>query len=353
VVTYHVGQVEAQTSFAVHRIPKVPTYRKLSPGPSYQKLFVLDPLLAWKLFEVIRKHRIDIIHAHHYEGLMVSLAVSPLCNLEIVYDAHTMLESELPYYRVGIPMFLKRCLGRHLDRWLPRRASHVATVTEHIRAKLIREGALDPQRVTTLPSGVNCAHFDIAEPAVENRNGIYTVLFTGNLAAYQGIDLLLAAFAEVVDKRKDVRLKIVSDSSFAPYEDLAKQLGVRDRVDMIFSSFDALPRHLAAADVAVNPRVYCDGIPVKLLNYMAARKPVVSFAGSAKFLTHGERGWVVPDGDVLGFADGILRLLADPKLARGLGQRAREFAETELSWAGTARRAEELYRNLLRGRLQE
>ena len=44
--------------------------------------------------------------------------------------------------------------------------------------------------------------------------------------------------------------------------------------------------YLAAADVALNPRVHSSGTPQKLLNYMAAAKPVVSFEGSAKGLTH-------------------------------------------------------------------
>jgi len=46
VITYHLGQRVVDLPFAVHRIPRVPTYQRLKPGPSYQKLLLVDPLLA-------------------------------------------------------------------------------------------------------------------------------------------------------------------------------------------------------------------------------------------------------------------------------------------------------------------
>ena len=73
VVTYHLGNDGFAGPLVIHRIPRVWTYRKLSPGPSYQKVLVLDPLLALTLRRVLRHHRIDIIHAHHYEGLLASV----------------------------------------------------------------------------------------------------------------------------------------------------------------------------------------------------------------------------------------------------------------------------------------
>src|SRR5690606_8883905 len=44
--TYHLGTSGGSLPFAVHRVPRVPTYRRMEPGPDYQKLAVMDPLLA-------------------------------------------------------------------------------------------------------------------------------------------------------------------------------------------------------------------------------------------------------------------------------------------------------------------
>ena len=75
VVTYHLGQQVEELPFRIHRIPNIPTYKKLSPGPTYQKLWLLDTLLASKVNAVVRKEKIHIIHAHHYEGLIAGSAL--------------------------------------------------------------------------------------------------------------------------------------------------------------------------------------------------------------------------------------------------------------------------------------
>jgi glycosyltransferase involved in cell wall biosynthesis len=140
---------------------------------------------------------------------------------------------------------------------------------------------------------------------------------------------------------------IVSESPFAPYDSLASELGIRGSIEVVPAGFDRVPTLLAAADIAVNPRVDCDGIPLKLLNYMAAARPVISFASAAPGVRHRETGWLVPDGDVDAFADGILTVLADESLAQRLGKNARSFVEAHHSWRKTAEQTEEVYRRLL------
>jgi hypothetical protein len=71
VVTYHLGEKLQRTPFSLYRIRDVKTYRKYSPGPTYQKLLVLDTLLMLKLFQVLNDHEIELIHAHHYEGIIM------------------------------------------------------------------------------------------------------------------------------------------------------------------------------------------------------------------------------------------------------------------------------------------
>jgi hypothetical protein len=72
VATYHIGDDTGPLPFEVHRIPHVSFYRRSDPGPTYGKLMVLDPLLGRSLRRLIRTARFDVIHAHHYEGLLVA-----------------------------------------------------------------------------------------------------------------------------------------------------------------------------------------------------------------------------------------------------------------------------------------
>ena len=346
-VTYHYGSGEAAPGILVHRIPAIKSYRRLSPGPTYVKLGLLDPMLSYKLWQVLRRYPVDIIHAHHFEGLLVSAVARLGTRIPLIFDAHTLLTSELPFYPLGLPLRAKQFIAAASDRHLPGVADHVFTVTERIRDRLLRLGALREEGVSVIPNGVESHFFDGHKERAKSTNGSPTLIFTGNLAPYQGIDLMLQALRKVLDRRSDVRLKIVTESSFEHYDALARELGITGSIDLVLAPFDEIPGLLAGAAVAVNPRTDCDGIPVKLLNYMAAGKPVVSFAGSAPGLRHRETGWLVPDGDVDGFAEGALTLLANVELADALGRNAKLFVEAQHSWERSAEMAEGIYRRLI------
>jgi glycosyltransferase involved in cell wall biosynthesis len=354
VVTYHYGSAEVGPTLSVHRIPKIKSYNNLSPGPTYVKLALLDPLLAVKLWQVLRHHRVDIIHAHHFEGLLVAAAARLRGKTPIIFDAHTLLTSELPFYSLGLPRWLTNRIAASFDRRLPAIADHVITVTERIRQRLLQFGRVPEERVSVVPNGIESQFFSDSASregkGVNGRPSRPTLIFTGNLAPYQGIDLMLQALRKVLNRRSDVRLKIVTESSFEHYDALARELGISGSIELVRAQFEEIPMLLAGATVAVNPRTECDGIPVKLLNYMAAGKPVLSFAGSAPGVCHRQTGWLVPDGDVDGFAEGALTLLGNAELASALGQNARQLVKDQHDWDRSAELTENIYHRVIRER---
>lgn len=348
VVSYHLGEGPALAGVTLHRIRDVPTYRRYEPGPTWQKLLVLDPLLALRTAGLLRSRPINVIHAHHVEGLLTALLARGRRRIPIVYDVHTILESELPFYTVGFGRRMLARVGRALDAHLPRHAAWIVAAHEDIRRRLTE---MDPglaSRITVATSGAELKPFARDRPVPRPLDDPTRILvYTGNLASYQGIDLMLRAFAALRSYRTDVRLRIVADSPFEPYEPLAAKLGVRGAIDLVSAGFDDIPDHLMDADVALNPRTSCDGIPQKLVNYMAAGAPIVSFRSSAKYLAHGQLGWIVEDGDVAGFAAAIDHLLRNPALASRLGANARTYAQATLTWERAAEQVEAVYRKIL------
>ena len=194
---------------------------------------------------------------------------------------------------------------------------------------------LRPDRITVVTNGVESDCFRVATP--HSQDGLVRLIYTGTLAPYQNVELLLEAFARARRVRRDLRLCFAVSSSFEPYEALARRLGLREAIEVLADGFAELPLRLATAAIAVLPRISSPGIPQKLLNYMAAGKAIVASAGSAKVLEHDRTGLVVADGDVSGFAAAVLRLAGDPELGQALGRRARETVEREFSWEGAAR----------------
>jgi len=352
-VTYHLGTGDDPESLEIHRIRDVPSYRNTGPGPTLRKLTRLDPMLTRRLRGFLRDHRVDVIHAHHYEGLLVALAGSRGTGLPVVYDAHTMLSTELPGYRLAVPRPLLRAMGRFLDRHLPIRADHIVAVTHSMKEKLEALG-VDPGRVTVVSQGIEGESFlELSNGAgyMDRRRGRpATVVFAGNLAAYQGIDLLLEAIAIARRNRADLRLRILSSSSFEPYEAQSTALGIREAVVIEPVELSELPAALGDADIAVNPRTDCDGIPIKLLNYMAAARPIVSCEGSYPIQSEEPTALLVRDGDANAFANAIISLLDDPPAAEALGRAGRRYVEAHHDWARLAERTEDIYRHVMADR---
>lgn len=348
VITYPVGESSAVSSFPIHRAGKAMKLGTIAPGPTPRKLLQYDPMLAAKIGQVLSEKPFDVVHAHHVEGLLTAWWGRGRKPVPLVYDAHTMLSSELPSYGRSALNRLMGGAGRWLDLNLPPLADHVVTVTPDIRDRLLRCGRLTHDQITVAMNGVELDYFERAvgrEPIAPDR-----VIYTGTLAGYQGFDLLLKAFAKAHAVRPSMRLVVAASSSFERYEELAASLGIREAIILEADDFKFLPDRLADAAIAVMPRTVCDGIPQKLLNYMAAGKAVVSSAGSAKVIQDEHNGLVVPNDDVEAFAAALLRISGDPSLRRRLATAAFEHVARECAWSRTAEICENVYLGLTGGR---
>ena len=111
---------------------------------------------------------------------------------------------------------------------------------------------------------------------------------------------------------------------------------------------DEIPRFLDAADVLVSPRSTGTNTPLKIYQYLRSGRPIVA----TRLLTHTQ----VLDDDVAlltpatpeGFAEGILKAIADPSLGRAVGARARLMAETKYSYEAYLNRTRQACEHLTR-----
>ena len=333
VVTYHLGNDRSVKGMKVHRTPPLRFYQDFSAGPNYAKLLLLDPMLTRRLYQVVREHGIRIIHAHHFEGALCALAVKQMVgNVRVIYDAHTSLHDELFDYSFRAPRLLKKVASDVLDSGIPRWCDHVITVSDRLR-RFIMSCGVPAAKVNVIPMGVNVGEFPTV-PTQEARTKLGlgdhpTVLYTGNLAPFQGVDHLLAAFRIVSETSPQSQLVIVGKETTG-YRRKVEGMGIANRITFAGERpFEEVRMFLAAADVVVLPRDNCVGFPLKLLNYMAAGKAIVAFeGGTGDVLRHLENGYVVPDGDQEAFARGILHCLHDRGLSEQMGHAARGTADT-------------------------
>jgi glycosyltransferase involved in cell wall biosynthesis len=144
------------------------------------------------------------------------------------------------------------------------------------------------------------------------------VVFAGEIGLRKGADILCRAWQLVAQQRPKARCLMVGPlGDFAPPG--AERLEVRSAVDSI--EMKEVLRH--ARVVALPARA--EGMPMVLTEAMSMGRPFVSTpVGGVPELADGG-GMLVPVDDEIGLADRLTDLLADPDLARTIGERGRQF----------------------------
>jgi 1,2-diacylglycerol 3-alpha-glucosyltransferase len=353
IVTYPHGHDLPVGKVQLWRVADWRTSRAVLAGPSLGKLW-LDFLLLVKLCGVIRRQRIEIIHAHNYEGVLIGIAAKLITRCPLVYNAVNLMSDELPSYGFIRPVFMARLLARWLDWFVPLFPERMIAVTTELYNHLLA-GGVAPGRLARVPLGIKTARFDNAnQERFRKQYSLGTrpvVMYTGINNRFQRIDYLLRAFQLVVREEPSAVLMAVSpltgEPDLATSQALARTLEIEDRVIWVESQeLEDLADYLAAATVTVIPRPEVPGHPIKLLNYMAAAKPIVCFAGAAKEVRAMREALVVPDHDWWQLGKAVVQLLRDPELAGRLAANARTRVVDTLDWPLLCDKIELVYETL-------
>ena len=355
IVTYPMGQKDIVVRHAkVHRTGPFRPETDAKVGPSREK-FLRDLALLRLLHRVIQRERIDIIHAHNYEGALIGMMAKWITGRPLLYNAVNLMSDELAGYGFIRPAWLAHAIAHGLDWFVPIFPDHITAVSPELKQWFVERGTAE-RKVDMIPAGIVPELFDSADPEKLRRrhriNGRAIVMYTGVLNAFQRIDYLLRAFAVVSKQLPDALLMmvspLVSESHRREHKKLADQLGISDAIMWIAPhSLDDLPSYLALASVTVISRPECPGHPVKLLNYMLAGKPIVCFEGAAKGLRHLHDAFIVPNHDCEALGKGIITLLKDRALAAKLGANARTTVLDNFDWRRICERIERIYDRLL------
>ncbi len=325
VVTYPTAQhLVPIERIAIHRARKLPGLWTARPF-GWQKL-VLDLLLLWTLWRVVRRHAIEVIHAHNVEAPLLAFIVRALTGVPVVYHAHNALADELPcYFRRRFARRLARRAGAACDRVLARGADRVIALSDRLAAYLAVRGAAGRLQLVP-PVAPRLPRLPVARPLASNGGPL--VMYSGNLDPYQDLGCLLEAFLRLRAAEPRARLVLVTHRGAHPNTARrAARLTQHPGVSVTeVPSFAAAVRLLATADILVCPRGSWSGFPIKAVNYMALGRPIVHARASAHAIEDGVTGLVVEDGNAGALARAMLRIARDPVLAAQLGRAARRTA---------------------------
>ncbi len=239
-----------------------------------------------------------------------------------------------------------------LNRWLYRRATDlVVTVTEAIRRQYVASGLVAPDRVVTLPGGVdrNIFHPGVdgaaARRALDPPGGVPLVGVVSGLRAMKGHQVAVDAAVRLSREGRNFHLVFVGRGAHeAAVRRAIAESGLAARVKVPGFAPD-VAAVMAALDIALYPALESEGMSRVVFEYLAMGKPLVASRVGVvpEVLEDGATALLVPGGDAAALAAALARLLDDSALRQKLGEAGVRLTADRLSGARLAAELGRLY----------
>lgn len=291
----------------------------------YQLIYFTEAVV---LAEHLKAQRVTHLHSHFaHASCTVALLAARLAEIPFSFTLHGPVD------------FVNPILWR-LDTKIAD-ADFVACISHYCRSQaMLVSPSKHWNKLHIIHCGVEPSRYD-----QETNNG-KEILFIGRLAAEKGAPVLIDALPRIRATHPDLQLTLIGDGpEREQLETQVRDLALTDVVTFTgYKNQDEVAEALGGTALFVLPS-FAEGVPVVLMEAMAARTPVVTtrIAGIPELVEDGVSGRIVPPGDGEALADAIIEILNSPETARSMGAKGREKVEAEFDVVKEARKLASLF----------
>ncbi len=365
--TYHLTSAkQGSTAAAVEDVDGLRFYRCEVPAaaPAGINEWRLMRSTEKRLEQLARELRPDVLHAHSpVLNAIPAIRVGRRLGIPVVYEVRAFWEDAAVDHGTTAEGSLRYRATRVLESWAFKRVGHVFTICEGLRRDIVARG-IPEQKVTVIPNAVDVQGFQLSgEPdsALKRKLGLNgkTVLgFVGSFYAYEGLDLLLEAFARLQAQRQDLRVLLVGGGpQEANLKAQAERLRIADKV--VFTGrvpHAEVSRYYDLIDLLVYPRH-----SMRLTELVTPLKPLEAMAqgrifmasdvgGHKELIRDGETGRLFAAGKVDSLVTTVGEMLDHREQWPAMRAAGRRFVEQVRNWKNSVANYDSIYRRLVAGR---
>ena len=311
------------------------------------RLMRIDPFLFWGMVSLIRRESPQIVHTHLFKSDFHGRLAARIAGVPVVVSTLHSID----------PWAQERSLGR-LYGWTARFADRVIAVSEDVRRFHATYTGIPEEKLVTIENGVDIHRFAGLESSgravrkeLDFDNAALVFGVVGRLTPPKDHSTFLKAATLILKKVPKARFLIVGEGPLRKdLEVQAQKTGLGNAV--IFTGLRKdVPAVLAALDVLVFSSLW-EGLPVALLEGMAAARPIVAttVGGIPEVVLPDKSAFLVPPGDAHALAQACLRLASDPATRHSMGQAGLERVVARYSIDAMIDRTAALYAKLLQER---
>lgn len=339
-------QFDCEVGFACVKPQRFPEARETKTAPLVEMPMHgrFDLRVVKQLAKLCRDEDYDLIHAHTPRTALVGRLAARKAGVPFVYHVHSPAgrDSTRPVFN---------WINGAAEWAAVRGADRLITVSPSLRDYMIGR-RIPAERIICVPNGVPASGY-----MVERRvpTGTWTLGTVALFRPRKGIEVLLEALAMLRSRNINVRLRAVGGFESNIYK--AEVLGLAERLDLA-EAIDWIGftrnvnRELAKMNLFVLPSLFGEGLPMVVLEAMAAGLPVVAshVEGVPAAVAHRETGLLVEPGSVSQLARSIEEVVGGELDYAELGRGARRRHAEQFSDVKMAEGVADVYRQVLAAR---
>jgi len=330
------GGYQHETSVQIVEIP--------TPGVPFLFPFLFQMGLFFYLISFSLRSKPDIIYTRSTTIGIAQELIKALFGVPLVTEINGKKPDEArmngaPEWKIRLISFFERRFYRVSDKLI--------AVTSGLKDWLIDDYKIPPDKISVIPNGADVKVFKPMDQRVcqeelgFNEDSLY-VCFVGMLQVWQGLEYLIEAAPYILVKIPNVKFLIVGDGvARNRLMELVNSKGLKEH--FVFTgqvAHQQVPVYINACDICVAPYIRGKmGFSLKLLEYMACGKPVIT---SINFqpIENCLAGIIVEPEKPSALADSLMRLLRNEGLREIMGRNGRELVVREFTWESVVRKVE-------------
>ncbi len=308
-----------------------------------------DCLALLEIYSFIRKNNITVVHTHSSKAGILGRCAAKFAGVRIVI--HTVhgwsFNDYQPYFWRKFIIWLERMMAAFTNR--------IIVVSNHDLWRGLKNRIGERNKYCLIYYGIDYDKFSVKDNTIKNELGFAPDdIVVGNISCFKPQkspqDFVKLAYL-VSQALPKIKFLLVGDGILRrDIEKLVLKFNLQDQFILTGWRKD-IPRLFSAIDILALTSLW-EGMPITVLEAMAASKPVVvtHTGGAAEIVSDGSNGFLVSSGNIKNMAEKLILLLKDEPLRRAMGDNTKILLGDDFRTENLVKATQDLYQGLIYAR---
>lgn len=295
----------------------------------------------FKLYGFFKSNKIDIVHTHLSEADVFGRFAAIMAKVPIIISTDHRVDD----WKMK-PKRLRTKLRFLLNRLAAKFSNGIITVSNDIKDHLIKNEKIPPEKIYVIKNGIEINQKHTSKNVETDKKEI-VLGCAARLSREKGHSYLLRAFKTAKTKIPNLKLLLAGEGIMrVPLEKLAQELEISHDVRFL-GLIDDMNNFFTRIDIFILPSLQ-EGIPLALLEAMAAEKPIIATAvgGIPEVIDNGSDGILISAADEHELKSAIISAIQNEERRKEMAHNARNKIIENFSLAKTINQLETLYYRL-------